>query len=532
MSAVIKYGTFNQWKYNAFDGGPSATGEAYPLPAVNWTLSTDRNSAGTLQSREIKVNIKGIVSLSGLMEHADSQTTSSFDYLIERAKFLQDEIFKNDNKYFEFFFANAALVSGTAAVENLEFSPNENNWTTTIDYSLDLRISPTGTGSLFYQGTAPTQFLSSCDDSFTITQEDRKDAGENYLYRLDRNISATAKAYTEMPSGALTYAKIWVHNRAEIATFSNIIDANYNLYNRTRNIELTETDGTYAIQDSFLLKEGNPWIYTDSVDISTNNANLRTITIAGEIEGLSPATGDYHTLSDASHASGQLDISGIAPNQTYQKGDTAIWTGEGEDGTPIMKYENAVRGYEALLGGNYFFNRALTYDEEAKAMIGSSRPLHGIPVSIDEGLSPQQGKITFSRVFDSRPTGLLKGTLFESFTYTDNAPKALIETVPVIGRRLGPLYYNTQGYSDVSTMKFAQSKGTRSITYEAFFPPNTGLANYKFPIEEVNKIDNYLHLYAPGGDYTGFITQDTQELNLTENKLTKTITWEYVECNA
>ena len=55
---------------------------------------------------------------------------------------------------------------------------------------LDLRISPTGTGSLFYEGTAPTQFLSSCDDSFTITQEDRKDAGENYLYRLDRNIIA------------------------------------------------------------------------------------------------------------------------------------------------------------------------------------------------------------------------------------------------------------------------------------------------------------------------------------------------------
>ena len=42
--------------------------------------------------------------------------------------------------------------------------------------------------------------------------------------------------------------------------------------------ELTETDGTYAIQDSFV-KEGDPG-YTDSVDISTNNANLRTITIA------------------------------------------------------------------------------------------------------------------------------------------------------------------------------------------------------------------------------------------------------------
>lgn len=527
MSASLTYGEFEEWKYNAFEGGSSATGEAYPLPTVNWTTSRERNGAGTLLSEEINVSIQGIVTLSGLIEHANEQSTSTFNYLIERAKFLQDEIFKNDNKEFEFTFGGESLVKGEAVVTSLQFSPNDNNWTNTIDYSLELRIPVTGTGSLFYDGKAPTQHLTSCDDSFSIEQDNRKDSNGNYLYTLNRNISATAKAYTETTSGALTYAKIWVHNRAdnfEIGSIANL--AKYGLYNRTRNIELSETEGTYSIQDTFLMKSGDPWIYTDTVDVATTNSNLRTITIAGEIEGLSPATGDYQTVSTAAHASGQLDISGIAPNYAYKK-DT-----ENNHEERVTKYDNAIHGYKALETDGYFFNRALSFDAEAKSMISSNRPLHGIPVSIDEGLSPQQGKVTFSRAYDSRPTGLLKGTIFESLSLTDSVPKDLISPVPVIGRRLGPLYYNPQGYSDVSTMTFAKGKGTRSITYEAFFPRNTGLKDFKFPQETIDKIDTYLHLYAPGGDYSGFITEDTQELNLTENKLTKTITWEYVECNA
>ena len=528
MSASLTYGDFTEWKYNAFDGrDPTFTGQAYPLPAVNWTTSRQRNGAGTLLSEEVNVSIQGIVTLSGLVEHVNVQNTTTFDYLLERAKFLQDQIFDNDNKEFEFTFGGQSMVKGEAAVTSLQFSPNDNNWTHTIDYSLDLRISVTGTGSLFYNDQAPTQHLTSCDDSFSIEQEDRRNSNGHYLYRLNRNISATAKAYTEMPSGALTYAKIWVHNRADnmnIGAIANL--ASYGLYNRTRNIELSETDGTYSIQDTFLMKSGDPWIYTDTVDVATTKDNLRTITIAGEVEGLSPATGTYATISTAAHASGQLDISGIAPNYAYQKGT------ENAEEEKVTKYDNAIQGYTALETNGHFFNRALSFDDEAKSMIASNRPLHGIPVSIDEGLSPQQGKVSFTRAYDSRPTGLLKGTVYESLTLTDNAPKALISPVPVIGRRLGPLYYNTQGYSDVSTMTFAKGKGTRSITYEAFFPRYTGLKDYKFPQETINKIDTYLHLYAPGGDYTGFITADTQDLNLTENKLTKTITWEYVECDA
>jgi len=539
--ASITYGDFTEWKFNAFDGATNsagATGMAYPLPAVNWTTSRQRNGAGTLLAEEINVSIKGIVALSGLIDTVNAHETlgpSTFKYLMERAKFLQDQIFNNDNKGFEFRFGDRPMVTGFATVESLQFSPNENNWTTSVDYSLELKIPVTGTGSLFYDPLGTTRHLTSCDDSFSIEQEDRRDSNGHSLYRLNRNISATAKGYADMASGSLTFAKLWVSERAEnfeIGAIANL--TNFGLYNRSRNIELSETDGTYSVQDSFLLKSGDPWIYTDSVDVSVASNNLRTITINGEVEGLCPMTGGGLLLkTKAPNASGKLDISGIAPKQTFQKGNVVAGGEEDEeDGQRVTKYENAISGYQALEIDNYFFNRALSFDGMAKSMISTNRPLHGIPVSIDEGLSPQQGKVTFSRAYDSRPTGLLKGTLFESFTFTDTAPKALISPVPVIGRRLGPLYYNTQGYSNISTMKFAQGKGSRTITYEAFFPRGTGLPKFKFPQETIDKIDTYLHLYAPSDPYTGFITADTQDLNLTENKLTKIITWEYVECDA
>jgi len=533
-ASSIEYGDFTDWKFNAFDGGSTATGEAYPLPAVNWTTTRERNSAGTLLSEEINVSIKGIVTLSGLVSHANEEEVSTFDYLMERSKFLQDQIFNNDNKNFMFKFGGKDMINGEAAVQSLQFSPNENNWTTSVDYSLELKIPITGTGSLFYDPLGITRHLTSCSDSFSIEQEDRRDFNGHSLYRLNRSISATAKAYTDMTSGALTFAKIWVMSKAdnlEIGAIANL--TNFGLYNRTRNIELSETDGKYSIQDSFLLKSGDPWIYTDSIDVSVTPNNLRTITINGEVEGLCPMTGGITANTKAPNASGKLDISGISPKQKFQKGDEVNFgEGDEEEGQKVTKYENAISGYQALEIKNYFFNKALGYDGMAKSMISTNRPLHGIPVSIDEGLSPQQGKVTFSRAYDSRPTGLLKGTLFESFTFTDTAPKALITPVPVIGRRLGPLYYNAQGYSNISTMKFAQGKGSRTITYEAFFPRGTGMPKFKFPQEQINKIDTYLHLYAPSDPYTGFITVDMQDLNLTENKLTKTITWEYVECNA
>ena len=54
---------------------------------------------------------------------------------------------------------------------------------------------------------------------------------------------------------------------------------------------------------------------------------------------------------------------------------------------------------------------------------------------------------------------------------------------------------------------------------------------YKFPQEEIDKIDTYMQLYKPSNRFTGYVVEDSQNLDLTSNKLTKTISWEYVICS-
>mgnify|MGYP001156928458 CR=1 FL=1 len=538
----LAYGAFS-WEYT----DDSLAHPSYPTPRVTWTTEKQRNNAGSFQSEETNVNIVGVVSRHSLFEHSNGQSKTTFEVLMEEATHLRDEIIANDNGFLIFHFDGVPMVSGNAVIQSLEFSPNENYWTTTIDYSLSLRISnPDATGYLPAGQTGKTYHITDSSNAVSIERDDRtyvadEDGSVHYLYRLTRNASATAKAYGDTERGALSFAKAWV--TGIVSDLRTFVAPHFRLYNKTSTVDFSETNGQYSVQETYILKSGNPWIYTEQADISTNRDNdIRTITIAGEVEGLEPALGTFYAESGIAHNSGLLDISGVAPQLAYTKGDTYQFLPlaegqeeseeEAEDTTEIYtKYDNAVSGYMLLVDN--FFESAMHYDDEAKSLNGSisARPLHAIPVSTEEGFSPQQGKITYSRSYDSRPTGLLEDSVFEVFTYTDSKPKSLISTVPVIGRRLGPLYYNPQGYSNIRNATFASGVGTRTITYEAFFSKPTGLGQYKFPQEIIDKIDNYLYRYEPGGKYTGYVKSDTQELNLTDNKIVKSITWDYIECN-
>ena len=97
---------------------------------------------------------------------------------------------------------------------------------------------------------------------------------------------------------------------------------------------------------------------------------------------------------------------------------------------------------------------------------------------------------------------MLKGSVFENFTLSDTKPATLISPISILGRRLGPVHYNTQGFSNIHTSEFASGVGQRSVTFEAFFPKPTGMYQYKFPQEEIDKIDKYMLLYAPCLLYT------------------------------
>lgn len=529
--ASISYGGFDF----KFDGNLT---DAYPVPTVTWGLTRNRTAAGELLSDEINVTLDGVVRISGGGD-------GNVETLMNKATNLQTEIYNNDGGPFIFSFDNVNMVTGFAIIKSFEFSENDNYWTNTVDYSLELAIAVSGTGSYLTNGNSSTHHITSCEDSYSLSETEETYPDPNnydsyyHIYKLTRNISATAKGYANNTSGALLFAKQWVRDREVNFPLTETFDSNdFQLFDQKRKVDFSEADGKYTINDTFTVKDGVPWIYKNTINAGYESSNfLRTISIEGEVQGLEPATGIYKPYIKAGSPSGQLDLRIPTPLEEYTKGDKS--DAHGKSALNTTKYENALSGYYKMVRSNEFFDQALSYDSFSKDLItdnftaGSfsnykSRPLHPIPFSIVEGLDPSNGKVTFTRTFNSRPTGLLRGTLFESLNISDNKPKSLMTPLPVLGRRLGPLYWNPQGRG---LGNFVSGVGSRTVTFEAFFPRETHLPNYKFPIEEINKIDTYLKLYAPPSTYASFIKEDSQDLSLTDNKLTKTITWEYIKCN-
>ncbi len=537
-TSFLQLGAFKiaQTDFAGTDNNPE---NAYPMPSINWGFNRKRTPAGDLLSDEYSVNLDGIIKV---------RYSDDVEKLMERTTNFQDKIIDNNGKPFYYVFQNHAVVTGMAQLKNLSFNENQNYWRDYVSYTMELAIAVSGSGSYLIDVNSPTSHINSCEDTYSIQQNDDTyttgplDYDHYPTYTLTRSVSATAKAYADNKSGALTFAQDWVQRRTEEYPIHDLFPlseygtpAKFCFYNQDRKMDFSETEGKYSVSDTFLLKYGvDPWLYTNTITTAVENTNLRKVTVNGEIIGLEPAATGlnmYNTLDPAFNQSGIANISGMIVPYDYTLNEDASIGGRG--GHRTLKYENAVSGYQELIDDNVFYKSAIQYDTTNKndKITTNTRPLHGIPSENTEGFFFNEGKVTFSRTYDSRPTGLLKGSTFENFTLSDSKPETLITPITILGRRLGPVYYNVQGYSNVHTEQYASGVGTRSITFEAFFPKPTGMHQYKFPQEEIDKIDKYMNLYKPTNKFTGYIVEDSQNLDLTSNKLTKTISWEYVICS-
>ena len=79
--------------------------------------------------------------------------------------------------------------------------------------------------------------------------------------------------------------------------------------------------------------------------------------------------------------------------------------------------------------------------------------------------------------------------------------------------------------------------GTLSVSYEGRFPRPTGLGQYDFPQAITNAVESVLNGYNPntitqggGQPYFSYLTEDSQQINLHENRLSCKKTWEYTNC--
>jgi len=541
-SAYIKYGTFS------FKGA-----SGYPVPVISISKEQQRDGGGRPVGATVTINLEGKI------YSAISGGNSGFSGLLTLESGLK-KIFSSDGQ-------NLTIGCGendNSTKDNIVYSgikitkyaadKTEDNWTTTINYSIELQSEVVDTGNNIY-------YVSSTQDDYTIETIDEYNfakspldigslgfgkitygAGSIYpLYRITRVLGAVGKF---IPTGsgvgtsAVQNAKYWVNvHLTGIPKYTGVIDQGLYLYNFVRSVNTSDTEGSYKVTDTWL---GMPddkmgYIETFSVENTLDNTMLRTVTIQGTVKGLEPfQSGNIYNKDKVPYISGSLSGS-LAELHNKDTKDTRIYN---------SKFIAAISGYSGIkpeimnrvnsfanTGDRSFFSPLFKdgpFKNDRTRSNGYENAMNPIPYSIQEGFNPSEGTVTYNWVFNNRPINLIPGSISETLTIEDTSAVPIIASIFVLGRKLGPIL------QDLGTVTAA----TRNVTFEAIFPRPTGLKNLTFPVEHYNAVTGAVEAFNPGnmssnpinGGVKSYIKQDSSTWNPTEGRFTKIKGWEWVRC--
>lgn len=242
-------------------------------------------------------------------------------------------------------------------------------------------------------------------------------------YRISHNINATGKTHYGPRSDSETYdvekieawksARNFVQQRlaSGVADYPNVLGKigsgtinlieSYGGYNHVRSEQLSESNGTYSVTETWLLSSGTAYEnYNMSISSSIDNPFI-SVSIDGNIKGLT-------SISPSGY--------GFATSGTA--------------------YENALHKYNQLSNSGQF---GLTSDIFARANNSVSAQLNSQPRSISLGANEYTGEISYNLQFDNRPTNIISGVLAETISVSDTYPGDVFAIIPVIGRKNGPV---------------------------------------------------------------------------------------------
>jgi hypothetical protein len=268
------------------------------------------------------------------------------------------------------------------------------------------------------------------DESFGITQNSIRPPSSNpfmnvvpRIYRITRNISATGKTMyfpkndnrEEAWEQAKKFVKfnilkenISVAPSSQITSFPSYSDTlgsgllNISLpvsgYNHVRSETINKTDGTYSLSDSWIISPDNA-VESYNISLSSdNNSPLVSVSINGNVKGLSNKTADNFVNN--------------------------------------IKFNNAMTKLRTI-SNNFSFDINSTIYKRAK----STTPiiLNMIPNSVNITQNESTGEMTYNVNYNNRPTNFIRNVSSENIVITDTYPGDVYTVTPVINRNNGPL---------------------------------------------------------------------------------------------
>jgi hypothetical protein len=520
MEIFIQYGNF---KFISESG--------YPVPKATIAINNKRTASEIYIGSTKTINLDGII-YRGLMKKqygstpssSDSSSSGLLDQAIKFKNFLLNQPGK-EPRVFTITANSIPIVSGSGYINSINFDTSDNRAVNSIKYTVGIELYDTQTG-INTANSGIKYNVSSVNDSYEIeTKWDKMysatgDFRPTAMFLPTFNISRTLSANgLRGVSGALNEAIRWVNDRQQYFPFTGIFPtAVFPLFNHNRSLDINESAGTVNIKDTFLCKtSGDPWIDTCNISTSVSENFNRDIKIQGKIEGL-------HKFNNLQSLTGNLVLKPSGEQLLFPLLSGSL----DSDNT---KYTNALSGYLSITGS--IFNRALIYDSACKNLVYNTttistnfpnynqKALNPIPMSVTEGLSPIRGEIEYSYTYNSRPQAIITGALAETINLNDNGPSQRILNTNVMGRRLGPVVYFYTYQSGV---------GERTVSYEGVFQGQTAFKKFKVDSNILRAIESYILQFKPSSPFTGLITSNTTSLNMSENRIRRSITWQYTKC--
>lgn len=212
-------------------------------------------------------------------------------------------------------------------------------------------------------------------------------------------------------------------------------------FNHTVSENFSVTEGTYSLSETFVLCSGGSnsgAMETYTMQVTSDHQNpFINVSINGSVQGLSvKPSGDYKPL---------IGVSG--------------------------KYDMAIKHWGKISGSGIFGISSPIY-KRANSAVGVA--LNSQPKSISIGLNKIQGTIDYALEFDNRPTNFISGVSHETVSINDTYPGDVYATIPVIGRKQGPIFQSmgtrTEYRRDVS-LEFVLDY------YDTFYPSGSNNAS-------------------------------------------------------
>ena len=339
------------------------------------------------------------------------------------------------------------------------------------------------------------------------------------------------------------------------------------LYNHLRTTDFNHLEGSYKVSDTWLaMPTGISYLEDYTIESSTDNKNIKTVTVAGTIKGLSISSIPFMSGSGlVPNKSGVIDLSSyrtlgssgsfkVIPKQLDSNQDSIntiisshkylnAYNGWLNDIKPFL-YRRACAVVNSIDRNTSYTSSIYTPPQPPNNPVYSyERLLNVIPISTSEVLDPRKGSISYSYEFSNK-FSLFSGVLSENITINSNSPADVVNEAFVIGRRLGPVLQ----YMGTSTL------ATKSVTIELVVPPPSSmeaclLTSKKCPLyihgptyAGVKTLVSGLRPFGPRENLFGNmnrqpgtgnvqITKDDVSWNPAEGRFVRSLEWAYQPCD-